>query len=78
MPDDVIDQVTALFTEVVGTAPTRGIATTPDDVEDWDSLTHIRLVYAIEQKLGLILSEDVLTSRTSFSELVASVRAARP
>lgn len=40
--NDVFDEEIEIYDEMVA-----------DDVEDWDSLTHIQLIVAIEKKFGI-------------------------
>ncbi len=52
--DEVLEAVNAVFIDVLGDPGIKlGPATTARDVEDWDSLTHIELVVAIEKRFGV-------------------------
>jgi len=47
--------------------------TTPDDVELWDSLLHIRLVVAIESEFGIRFDTVEIGEPESVGELVALI-----
>ena len=44
--------------------------TTADDIEDWDSLEHINLVVAIENKFGIKFNMNEVTSFKNVGEMV--------
>ena len=44
--------------------------TTADDIEDWDSLEHINLVVAIENKFGIKFNMSEVTSMKNVGEMV--------
>lgn len=45
-------------------------STTADDIEDWDSLEHINLVVAIENKFGIKFNMNEVTSLKNVGEMV--------
>ena len=45
-------------------------ATTADDIEDWDSLEHINLIVAIEQKFKMKFTMGEVTSMKNVGEMV--------
>ena len=45
-------------------------ATTAEDVEEWDSLSHIRLIVAIERKFGFKFNNSEIESLKNVGELV--------
>ena len=52
--DQVLATMTAIFRDVLDDDDvTLEAETTAADVDDWDSLTHIELVVAIEKKFGI-------------------------
>lgn len=58
--DEVLQAVNAVFIDVLEHDDIRLTPTsTAADVEDWDSLTHLELVVAIEKRFGIqfLLSE---------------------
>jgi acyl carrier protein len=75
-----VSEVTAVvseaFARIVGEPPARGLQTTPADVECWNSLAHVQLVFEIEQALGIRMPEDMLVSRTTLGALVDAAEAA--
>ena len=44
--------------------------TTADDVEDWDSLSHIRLMVAVERHFKIKFQNSEIESLTNVGELV--------
>lgn len=47
--------------------------TTADDIEDWDSLEHIRLIAAVEQRFGLRFKMGEVSSMKNVGEMVAII-----
>lgn len=60
MSEAAFTRVVAIFTEVVGCAPSRGPDTLPKDVPLWDSLSHIKFVHALEREFKCELPEEFL------------------
>ena len=51
---DIFEELNAVFRQVFGSSiPTVTRQTTADDIEDWDSLTHMMLIAAVEKKFGV-------------------------
>jgi len=46
---------------------------TPEDVDQWDSMNHLRLVTAVEQEFGIKLSTSDIESITSVGVLRALI-----
>ena len=51
---------------------------TADDVEGWDSVSHITLIYAIEDEFGIKFSTRDLESLTCVGDLIRIVGRATP
>jgi len=75
--EHTMSRISALFASVVGMTPTRGEATLPQDVSGWDSLAHIRFVYAIEREFGCELPEEFLVAGKPLGEFAAAVLGAQ-
>jgi len=50
-------------------------ATTAEDVEEWDSLSHVRLVVAVERKFGFKLKNSEIEALKSVGDLVDLIMA---
>jgi acyl carrier protein len=78
--ETTVSEVTAVvseaFARIVGEPPARGRETTPGDVDSWNSLAHVQLVFEIEQALGIRMPEDMLVNRTTLGALVDAAEAA--
>ena len=48
---------------------------TADDVEEWDSLAHIRLMVAIERAFGIKFATSEINGYENVGELVAAIDA---
>lgn len=49
--------------------------TTADDVDEWDSLSHIRLMVAIEREFGIKFKNSEIASLTNVGDLVDMIAA---
>ena len=47
--------------------------TTANDVEDWDSLTHMNLITAIEAKFKIRFSQKELLNQRNVGDLIADI-----
>ncbi|AFU01368.1 hypothetical protein AW168_30115 [Nocardia brasiliensis] len=72
-----MEQLLELFAEVVGEPAAHGPDTVRADMDTWDSLAQVRLVYAVERAFAVELPESTLTSEPTLAELAAAVVTAR-
>ncbi|CAN7196169.1 acyl carrier protein [Rhizobacter sp. LjRoot28] len=72
--DAIYEKLTAIFHDVFDD---DSIVVTPeltaDDVDEWDSLSHIRLVLAVEKKFGLKFSAAEVGRLKNVGEFVALI-----
>ena len=47
--------------------------TTADDVEDWDSLTHMNLIVSVEAKFNVRFSQKELLNQRNVGDLIADI-----
>ncbi|WP_367849539.1 acyl carrier protein [Rhodoferax sp. WC2427] len=73
--ESIYAKLTAIFHDVFDD---ESIKVTPeltaDDVDEWDSLAHIRLVLAIEKKFGLKFSAAEVGRLKNVGEFVALIQ----
>ena len=50
-------------------------STTADDIEEWDSLSHIRLMVSIERTYGFKFSNSEIESLSNVGDLVKTIEA---
>lgn len=48
-------------------------ATTAEDIEEWDSLSHVRLVVAVERRFGFKLKNAEIEALKSVGDLVTLI-----
>jgi acyl carrier protein len=71
---EIFDDLNEIFADVLDldeVALTDG--TTAEDIEEWDSLSHIRLVVSIERHYGIKFSNAEIEALKTVGELVGKI-----
>ena len=72
--DDVLKKVNEIFQEVFDDEDLVVTeATTPEDVEDWDSLEQVNLVVNMEQSFGVKFTLDEVNELKSVGEIITKL-----
>jgi acyl carrier protein len=73
---EVIDQMTTIFRDVLDEDNIKlQDATTANDIEEWDSLSHIQLVVAIEKHFKIRFTTAEITSYKNVGEMAEGIAA---
>ena len=69
--DEILSSITEIMRDVFDVDDLEvSTATSADDVEEWDSLSHIRLIVAVERKFGFKFKNSEIESLKNVGELV--------
>ena len=70
----VPDQIRTIASDIFGVSADNIIpASTPESIETWDSIQHLNLVLALEEKFGLQLSPEEIEQMKSVGEVIKLV-----
>jgi acyl carrier protein len=70
----ILEQLNEIFIDAIDDEDIRlAYETTADDVEGWDSLTHIQLVVAIEKNFKIRFTSNEIQSWKNVGELIDSI-----
>ncbi len=73
---DIYTRLNEIFQDVIGD---ESIALTPDttaeDIEGWDSVTHISLIVSIETHFGIKIRTDEIETLKDVGDMVALIQA---
>lgn len=67
---EIYEKLTEVFADIFETELTLSDDMTADEVEDWDSLTHISLIAEVEQVFGMKFQMKEVVSMKNVGEMV--------
>ena len=71
---EILHKVEEVFRDVLDNEEINlAEATTANDIDEWDSLTHVELVRAVEKAFGIRFTSAEILSWKNVGEMVASV-----
>ena len=72
---EILDQVQLIFQDILDNDSIILTGeTTADDVDDWDSLTHIQLVVTIEKHFKIKFTSKEILSWKNVGEMIDSIK----
>ena len=75
-PDNVLVSLREIMVDVFDNDDLEiDASTSADDVEEWDSLSHIRLIVAVERKFGVKFKNSEIESLKNVGELAKLIEA---
>lgn len=72
---EIFEKLNEIFEDVLdlGETPTLMDYTTTDDIEEWDSLSHIQLVVTIEKSFNIKFNSSEILSWKNVGEMVDTI-----
>lgn len=68
---EILEKVQEIFIDVLDNEDIElSYETSADDVEEWDSLSHIQLIVAIEKAFGIKFTSKEITSWDNVGEMI--------
>src|SRR5258705_2872222 len=72
--NEILDQVNAIFRDVLENDKIIiNESTTGDDIEEWDSLTHLQLIMAIEKHFKIRLTSSEIINFNNVGEMCVGI-----
>ena len=68
--EEIFEELNEVFSDVFDEEITVTETTTADDIEDWDSLEHINLIVAVENKFGVKFNICEVNKMKNVGEMV--------
>ncbi|RYY30116.1 MAG: acyl carrier protein [Chitinophagaceae bacterium] len=72
--NEVMSQITTIFRDILDNDDIAlSNTSTADDIEEWDSLTHIQLIVALEKHFKIKFTTQEITSYKNVGEMAESI-----
>ncbi|WBV53565.1 acyl carrier protein [Chryseobacterium gambrini] len=72
--NDILTRLTPIFREQLDNEKIElNDETTASDIEEWDSLSHIQLIVAIEKSFGIRFTSSEIQSWNNVGEMIDSI-----
>lgn len=72
--DNVLEEASAIFRDTLDNDEIQLTSdTTADDIEEWDSLTHIQLIVALEKHFKIKFTTSEITSYKNVGQLAEGI-----
>jgi acyl carrier protein len=72
------DEIRGIASDILGVPAERlGATSSPDTIESWDSVQHLNLVLALEEKFSLQLSPEEIEQMKNLGETAKVIEAKR-
>lgn len=72
--NEVLEKLTPIFREQLDNDDIElNAETTAEDIEEWDSLSHIQLIVAIEKAFGIRFTSAEIQSWNNVGEMIDSI-----
>lgn len=72
--EEILNEISKVFADTLDEDNiTLSESTTADDVEGWDSLTHVQLVVAVERKFKVRFTAKEIQSWKNVGEMIDSI-----
>lgn len=72
---DILERLQNVFTDIFDDESIIvNEALNAEDIDDWDSLTHISLIEAVENEFGIMFSIDELAKTKNVGDMVAIIK----
>ncbi len=72
---EILEQVNAIFKDVLDNdAIMLTTETTADDIDEWDSLTHIELIVAVEKHFKIRFKTSEITSYKNVGDMCLGIQ----
>jgi acyl carrier protein len=73
---NTFDEVRGIASDILGIPATRlNAASSPDNVENWDSVQHLNLVLALEERFSLQLSPEEIEQMKTLGDTAKLIEA---
>ena len=72
---DILSKVEEIFRDILDNEDiVLNDETTADEIDEWDSLTHIQLVVAIEKAFGMKFTSKEILSWNNVGEMIETIK----
>ena len=72
--DEIFNEVAQIFADLFNKPINEIYETSPDKLPEWDSLGHVQLIAALEEKFSLIFSPDMQAEMLNVELIIDSIQ----